>query len=173
MSPSSVRSALSRRLTPERKAWISKLRHGEHPWQRLVQPSSVQQNSITSSYDARRQQAQNLQQIRSILAEAHIDFVELPRLSAFSPRLVVNACHARVVVAVIRARLIPAKPARTSGRDDSWTVRLFDSKGSRVAARAGEKRRSKKLPLLTVLHSFAHGSHPSWQYSKAHDSPMH
>lgn len=155
MSPSSVRSALSRRLTPERKAWISKLRHGEHSWQRLVQPSSARQNSITSPYDARWQQAQNLHEIRSILAEAHIDFVELPRLSAFSPRLVVNACHARTAVAVIRARLIPAKPVRPSGRDDSWTMRVFDFKGSRVAARAAEKKRSNIAALTCLRHCLA------------------
>lgn len=155
MSPSLLRSALSRRLTPQHKAWISKLRHGEHPWQKLAQPSSVQQNSITSPYDARRQQAQNLQQIRSILAQAHIDFVELPRLSAFSPRLVVNAYHARAAVAVIRARLIPAKPARPSGRDDMWTVRVFNSKGSRVAARAAEKKCNNIAALTCLRHCLA------------------
>lgn len=149
MPSSSLRSALSRRLTPERKAWISKLRHGEHSWQRLVQPSSARHSTISSPYDARRQQTQNLDEVRSILTEAHIDFVELPRVSIFRPCLVANVRDARPAVAAIQERLMPAKTAHRGREDDLWTVLLFDSKGSRLAAKTGGNRHGKTVAALT------------------------
>lgn len=155
MSPSSVRSALSRRLTPERKAWISKFRHGEHAWQRLARPRSPRNSFIGSPYDARRQQAKNLDEIRSILVDANIDFVELPRFSAFRPCLVVNACNAQAATAAIQAQLIPAKPTRWSSKDGPWTVRPFDSNNSQIAAKSAGNRRSDIASLSCLRHCVA------------------
>lgn len=117
-----------------------------------MKPSPSRHGTISSPYDARRQQAQNLDDIRTLLTDAHIDFVELPRLSMFSPCLVIKEHDTRAAIGALQERLTPAKPAHPSGREDLWTLRAFDSKGSKVAARARGKRRSNIAALTCLRH---------------------
>src|SRR5699024_4835077 len=92
-SPSSLRAFLAGKLTPERKAWFSKTRHGEQTWQRSIRrrvSPPLGSSAAISTYDAREEQTQSLAQVRSVLGDAGIEFAELPRLSHYSPTLVVD-----------------------------------------------------------------------------------
>lgn len=78
-SPKTVRSVLAQRLNPPRKLWISKLRHGEHPWQQVISYTPTNQTSqIGDVYDAGSAQASSRADVRRALELADVDFVELP-----------------------------------------------------------------------------------------------
>lgn len=103
-------------------------------------------------FDARQQQAKNLDDVRTILTDAHIDFVELPRLSMFSPCLVVQEHDARAAIEALHEQLIPANSPRPHGTESGWTLQAFDSTGSKVAARARRTRHSTVAALSCRRH---------------------
>lgn len=98
-----MRSYVARKLTPERIAWISKLRHGELQWQRRTSIARSGANPPVESFDARRAQADSLAAVRDVLCHADIEFVELPRLSFFSPTLAIDSEFSFQVLQVIAA----------------------------------------------------------------------
>lgn len=89
-SPKTVRSVLAQRLNPPRKLWISKLRHGEHPWQQVISNTPTNQTLQTSDvYDAGSAQASSRAHVRRALELADVDFVELPDRTLFQPKIAV------------------------------------------------------------------------------------
>lgn len=149
-SPSSMRAAVSRRLTPERKLWISKLRHGEHAWQRIGRLSSGRSaSSTTRSYDALRAQINSLEMVRSVLDGASVAFVELPRLNAFRPILVVNSIEAKTALTAISARL------DTTQKSQQWGVRFLNAQGQEISSRRSVKRPSEVAAVRCLCHVIA------------------
>lgn len=152
-SPSSVRSFLADRLTPERKAWFSRTRHGEHTWQRSIARRGralIQSDSPSglSSYDAREEQSQSLATVRTVLADADIEFAELPRLSHFRPTLVVDAENADVAVAALLNGLGEGTDEVEGGA--TWTIRFHTVRGARMSRRTAHERPGK-LGSVTCL----------------------
>ncbi|MCM1013140.1 Capsular polysaccharide phosphotransferase SacB [Brevibacterium casei] len=99
-------------LSDQQKLLLSEVRHGETEWQQRVR-STVRNRSPRSSdavahqaHDSRAARAENLAQVRAILAAAQVDFVELPRRSREKTRLVVPRSQIRRVLAAV-ARLTP------------------------------------------------------------------
>lgn len=152
-SPSTVRSFLAERMTPERKSWISRTRHGEQKWQKSIArrgraaPQSVSTAAL-SSYDACEEQSQSLAAVRTVLAAADIAFVELPRLSHFGPTLVVDAENTDTAVAA----LLNGLGSRVDEGDASasWTVRFRNVRGARLSRRT-VREHPDKLGSVTCL----------------------
>lgn len=150
LSPTTVRSALSRRLTPGRKLWISKLRHGEHTWQKFISRTSARSESrVSEVYDARSAQASSLAEVRRALKESGIVFVELPDPSPFGPTLVVDSEHAAVTLAALSQGLY------SSDTDDSWSMRLFGSRGNRISFRQAKKNPGRIAAARCLRHWIA------------------
>lgn len=152
-SPSSVRSYAARKLTPERKAWISKLRHGEHRWQRRTVSNRPANSTAVTSYDARRSQLESLEAVRDALCAAHIEFVELPQLSLFSPTLVVDSEFSLSAHRAISA--IRDSDAGGDGTRSSWTVRYFTADGSALGTRKAEKNPARIASIMCLRHQIA------------------
>lgn len=152
-SPSSVRSFLADRLTPERKAWFSRTRHGEQSWQRSI-PLSRRVSTANSptvgltTYDARAEQTEALSAVRSALAAADVDFAELPRLSHFGPTLVVDAEQTEAAVAALLNRL--GEGDDEAGGTAVWTLRFLNVRGTRLSRRT-VRERSGRLGSVTCL----------------------
>lgn len=152
-SPSTVRSFLAERMTPERKSWISRTLHGEQRWQKSItdrgraSPRSASTAAL-SSYDACEEQNQSLAAVRRVLAAADIAFVELPRLSHFGPTLVVDAEHTETAVAA----LLNGLGSRIDESDacESWTVRFRNVRGARLSRRT-VREHPDKLGSVTCL----------------------
>lgn len=146
-SPSSVRSFLAARLTPGRKAWISRTQHGEQTWQRSIPFTRravhrAGANAELRSYDARDEQDWALTAVRTTLSDADIEFAELPRLSHFGPTLVVDEGNAEAVLAALMTDL--AESTRDSKADvrATWTVRIRNIRGAKLSLRTAQKRPS-------------------------------
>lgn len=149
-SPKAVRSAVVKRLTPERKLWISKLRHGEHSWQQIINRSSTGPKShVSDVYDARSAQASSLADVRRLLDHAGVDFVELPDPSPFSPTIVTPENQASTVVAAFPQRLV------SSRADEFWSVRLLDDRGNTLSVRHAEKYPNKLASARCLRHCIA------------------
>ncbi|MGO1851722.1 hypothetical protein, partial [Microbacterium sp.] len=149
-SPRAARSALARRLTPELKLWISKLRHGELSWQRSISTRPVRPaHRITDVYDARSAQASSLADVRRALEQFDVDFVELPEPSVFNPFVVVQATQTEAALsAIARGLLAP-------NADDSWSLKLLDSSGAPVSAGQVEKDPSRIAAAQCLRHCVA------------------
>lgn len=159
-SPSSVRSFLADRLTPDRKAWFSRTRHGEQPWQKsaaLRHRASTANGSSTRLrvYDARDEQIQALSAVRSALAGADIEFAELPRLSHFRPTLVVDAENTDAVVAALSD--LPNEGGVETHGDDTWSVRFRNVRGARLSRRTARERPAR-LGSVTCLRRLRAGN---------------
>lgn len=149
LSPSAVRSIVASKLTPERKLWLSRLRHGELSWQRRNRtPVDLSGAACLRAYDARHEQKVSLNAVRAALADASVEFVELPRLSAFSPTLVVGDSQAAAVVAAMTA---------PSPHHERWTVRYSDTRGRTVSAR----RALRNPPAVAAIHCRRHWDAPN------------
>lgn len=149
-SPKTVRSALAQRLTPARKLWISKLRHGEHPWQQVISnPPTNPASRISDVYDARSAQASSLADVRRALRLAEVDFVELPGHTPFQPTIVVPAPHASAGLEAISKRL------SSSRTDESWSIQLVDSRGRTLAASQPEKTLDRLAAIRCLRHCVA------------------
>lgn len=148
-----MRSYVARKLTPARKAWISKLRHGEHQWQRrtsLVRPWA---GTPVDSFDARRAQAESLAAVREVLCHADIEFVELPRLSVFSPTLVIDSEHSFQALQAIAA--IHDSDPGSGAKKSTWTIRYFAADGYEIAARRAEKHPARIASITCLRHHIA------------------
>lgn len=146
--PSTVRSQLVKSLTPERKAWASKLRHGEHSWQRVGAVNRCSPTAKRTGYDSRAEQKSSLTEVRRLLTAADIEFVELPSLGVFMPVLVINAGEtmnllSSVISTLTQARGRGAKPRTTQLADEPWSVRFYDVRGAEVSRRGAHRRPSK------------------------------
>lgn len=144
--PSTVRSQLVKRLTPKRKAWASKLRHGEHSWQRVGPVNRCHPTVKRTSYDARAEQEASLAELRRILSASDIEFVELPRLSVFSPVLVVRASEITQLLSSIAANLAQVRDGKTrtsSHADEGWSVNFYDARGAKLSRRGTQRRPSR------------------------------
>lgn len=152
-SPFSVRSYVARKLTPARKAWISKLRHGEHQWQRRPSLTRPWAGTPVDSFDARRAQADSLAAVRDMLRHAGIEFVELPRLSVFSPTLVIDSEFSLQALQAIAAThdFAPGSGAERS----SWTIRYFTADKSEIGARKAKKHHSRIASITCLRHHIA------------------
>lgn len=149
-SPKTVRSALTKRLTPARKLWISQLRHGEHAWQQVFSnPPKHPASRISEVYDARSAQASSLADVRRALGLADVDFVELPSPTPFHPTLVVAACHASAARTAISQRLSSAR------KDESWSIRLLDSRGRTISTPPAEKNLDRLAAIRCLRHCIA------------------
>lgn len=142
-SPSSVRSFLADRLTPERKAWFSRTRHGEQLWQKpasLRRRDSIPSRSPTkpSTFDARNEQTEALSAVRSALADSDIEFAEIPRLSHFRPTLVVDAENTNAVVAALLGLPNEGNDARDG--NETWSVRFRNVRGAMLSRRTARER---------------------------------
>ena len=113
-----VRAALAKRLPPHVKRALLRALHGERPG-RLATGAPVVGSS--RPFDARVEQADALAAVRSTLTRAGIEFVELPRLSAFRPVLTVRRSAGADVLAALRGGL-----EQSAG----WTVRAEDEHGA-------------------------------------------
>ena len=152
-SPSEARSYFAGKLTPERKAWVSKLRHGEHTWQRRSQSNRAKHESVVGSYDARKSLSESLNAVRTTMHSAGLEFVELPRLSFFSPTLVIDAEHADAVLAALDALDETGREDRTA--DHSWTVRRLTADGAVLSAKRAEKHSQRIASITCLRHQFA------------------
>lgn len=144
--PSTVRSQLVKRLTPKRKAWASKLRHGEHSWQRVRTVHRCDPAAKRASYDARAEQEAALAEVRRMLTASDIDFVELPRLSIFNPVLVVKASEIAQLLSSVAANLPQARDFQVrsaSEADEVWSVDFYDARGAKMSRRSAQRRPSK------------------------------
>ena len=143
-SPSSLRAFFAGKLTPERKAWFSKTRHGEQAWQRSIRRRVSPPASWTATlnaYDARDEQDQALAHVRAVLDDAIIEFAELPRLSP--PTLVVDEENTEAVVAALLKGLAGGKEGRSSEAGASWTFRFLNVRGTRLRLRTVRKQPGK------------------------------
>ncbi|SMX71614.1 Stealth protein CR4, conserved region 4 [Brevibacterium sp. Mu109] len=132
LSPSAVRSIVASKLTPERKLWLSRLRHGELSWQRRTPAPAVRKEiDEFPGYDARRMQDLSLRAVRDALTNASVQYVELPRLSHFGPTLVVCDSQSAAALAAVAGLL--------SSRQ-RWTIRCADARGHVVSARRARGR---------------------------------
>lgn len=148
-SPSSIRSALARRLTPERKAWISKLRHGEHPWQETIRRATAGSAPTAVEYDARRAQADSLDIIRRRLDDRGVDFVELPRNGAFAPTLICGVDDTR------RALTALTDLCRNADRDAEWKGSYCSVNGIALAPKTAEKNAGEVAAMRLLRRVFA------------------
>lgn len=142
-SPSSVRSFIVNKLTPRRKAWISRTLHVEQPWQQLLDgkerlPASQSSSKRMRSYDSRVEQRQSLAEVRELLSTAGIDFTELPRLSLFGPTLVINENETHVALTALRRGLTLRTPEETT--DSTWAIRILNSRGAKLPLRIARRR---------------------------------
>lgn len=129
-SPFSARSIVARRLTPARKAWISKLRHGEHQWQRRKSSNRPVASTTVDSYAARRSRTQSLTAVREALCNAGIELVELPRLGA------ATRSKTRVTRSTSLATWVVFGPRMRSPSQWSASVRSLASWGRSAMGRA-------------------------------------
>lgn len=135
-----VRRQASRRLTQSQKIVLKKLRHGEQRWQRALASSVAQRttyNLATSEgdgeaaavadygYDARVQMMQVLESVRTVLRDARVEFVELPRLQVYRPILVIRQADVQRAVGALSE--LPA--------DSGWQVRAFGLHRQRLRAK--------------------------------------
>lgn len=148
-----MRSYVARKLTPERIAWISKLRHGELQWQRRTSIARSGANPPVESFDARRAQADSLAAVRDVLCHADIEFVELPRLSFFSPTLVIDSEFSFQVLQVIAA-FHDSDPG-SNRKKSSWTIRYFAADGTEVPARKAKKHSARIASITCLRHHTA------------------
>ncbi len=94
-------------LDDSQKLWLSEARHGEHPWQQRMRSALHLGGAdgpgvtATGAHDSLAAQAANLDQVRSLLREAGIEFVELPRRRLERARLVVPQAQIRRVIAAL------------------------------------------------------------------------
>jgi hypothetical protein len=152
-SPSKLRSHVARKLTPERKAWVSKLRHGELPWQRHALTNRSTRDQAVESYDARRSLAESLTAIRRALGSAGLEFVELPRLSFFAPTVVVDSEFSRPALRALTT--LRCSDAHRSKMKSPWTIRYFTSDGSEISARNGENHPDRIAAITCLRHQSA------------------
>lgn len=120
-----VRAALVKRLPPHVKRALLRARHRELPRHRTTASGPAR------PYDARVEQAEALVAVRSVLAAAHIEFVEAPRLSAFRPSLIVRRGAAARVLEALQRGLPPV---------DGWTVRPEDVHDAPLGSRGAQRR---------------------------------
>jgi hypothetical protein len=131
-----LRATASRTLSLEQKLWLSRLKHGELPWQhRLadrVAPvlpraggdrTHADSATVERAYDARRATLDNLQRIRDLLTSAGLDFVELPRMDVYDPVLVIDRTDVRRALSALRGL----------GAAEGWQIEA-ELPGRRVAA---------------------------------------
>jgi hypothetical protein len=152
-SPSSLRAFFAGKLTPERKAWFSKTRHGEQAWQRSIRRRVSPPASSTATlnaYDARDEQDQALAQVRAVLDDANIEFAELPRLSRFAPTLVVDDENTEAVVAALLKGLAGGKDGRSSEAGTPWTIRALNVRGTKLNLRT-VRNQPGKVGSITCL----------------------
>ncbi len=152
--PSTVRSHLVKKLTPKRKAWASKLRHGEHAWQRVGTSDRRNPASKRTTYDARAEQEASLAEVRRLMSAAEIEFVELPRPSVFNPVLVVKASELTRLLSSVVANLSHAREgsSRTTSplADEIWSISIYDARGAKMSRR-GARRRPSKVARVNCL----------------------
>ncbi len=149
-SPRSIRSAITQHLTPERKHWISQLRHGEHAWQQIISgppPNPISQ--ISDVYDARSAQASSLADVRRALWLAAVDFVELPDTTPFHPTIVVAAPHASAALTAISKQLFGSRT------DESWSMHLADNKGRTINVAQATKTPDRLAAIRCLRHCVA------------------
>lgn len=142
---STVRSHLVKKLTPKRKAWASKLRHGEHSWQRVGTANRSVPAAKRANYDARAEQEAALDEVRGALSATDIDFVELPRLSIFNPVLVVRASEVTQLLSSVAANLPQARDGQVqiaSHANEVWFVNFYDARGAKMSHRSAQRRSS-------------------------------
>ena len=152
-SPLSLRAFFAGKLTPERKAWFSKTRHGEQAWQKSIRrrvspPASS--SVVLNTYDARDEQNRSLAQVRAVFDDANIEFAELPRLSHFAPTLVVDAENTEAVVAALLKGLAGRKEGRSSEAGASWTIRFLNVRGTKLSLRT-VRNQPGKVGSVTCL----------------------
>ncbi|WP_413333817.1 stealth family protein [Brevibacterium sp. GP-SGM9] len=154
---SSVRSYLSQRLTPERKAWISKLRHGEHSWQRPLDRGSKRSPTIATGFDARAEQRRSLASVRDALSVAGVDFVELPTLSSFSPTLVTDADYAAPTIEALMSRLGTSDDGERDSPEhsDDWRLGVRSSEGAEVSLGRARRRPGTVTAIVCQRHIIA------------------
>src|SRR5699024_7866305 len=122
-------------------------------WQRSIRrrvSPPLGSSAAISTYDAREEQTQSLAQVRSVLGDAGIEFAELPRLSHYSPTLVVDNENTEAVLATLLKGLTGQKEGGESETDACWTIRLHNVRGGRLSPRA-VRNRSDKVSSVTCL----------------------
>lgn len=139
-SSSALRSALSARLSPQQKRWLSQLRHGELNFLTAVTKSGrggaspVQSLSVrekdTVTFDARVELVVSLGTVQGTLTDAGVEFVELPRLSLFRPVLVARSDDAARVLAALGGL----------SHDEGWRIEPLDVRGARLRERTAARR---------------------------------
>lgn len=156
-SPSSLRSFFAGKLTPERKAWFSKTRHGEQAWQRTFdlhnrnQFSSVRADHL-SKYDAREEQQQSLTEVREMLVANGIEFVELPSLSRYGPTLIVDSQNARLACASLVGNL---QKQPTVDHKSAWTVNLRNARGAKLTYKTAKRSPGRVGSITCLRHLYA------------------
>ncbi|RIK16435.1 MAG: sugar phosphotransferase [Acidobacteria bacterium] len=153
---SSARAYLARRLTVEQKLWIRRLRWREHPWQhrqrRLRRELAARRGGdpvlvsgrpakiLTGPFDARAELFTSLRVVRETLSQAHVEFVELPRLEDWAPTLCIRAGDLGRTVDALRE--LPTT--------EGWCLEYTDLQGRKIAAPAVEQR----LPKIAGVRAY-------------------
>lgn len=122
-----VRAALAKRLPHGVKRVLLRLRHGDQLTARSRHEPTA--GNVTA-FDARSEQADALATVREAFSNSGVEFVELPRVSAFRPVLVVRRGAAAAAFSALQA-LVDAP---------QWTVRADDAHNASVRWRAAERR---------------------------------
>lgn len=129
-------------LTDQQKLWLSEVRHGETDLQRrmrtVLRPGLAKEPKVvaTRTHDSIAAQEDNLRTVRTVLAEAGIDFVELPRRARDRSRLVIPQSQIRRAQQALSA-LDP---------QDGWTqFRRYRSWAS------GSRRRQRDDPFSVAM----------------------
>lgn len=113
-------------------------------------PTRAPRGAAVGSYDARRSQLHSLETVRNALCAAHIEFVELPRQSLFSPTLVVSSEFGLTAL-----RAISAISESNDRSTSSWTVRYFTVDGSEISSRKAEKQPARIGSITCLKHEIA------------------
>lgn len=156
-SPSSLRSFFAGKLTPERKAWFSKTRHGEQPWQRSFgfrtrDRFSSASTGHLSKYDACEEQQQSLAEVRDVLVDNGIEFVELPRLSNFGPTLIVDTQDAHTACTSLIDSL---QNLTTFDHKTAWTIRLRNVRGAKLTDKTAKRSPDRVGSVTCLRHRYA------------------
>ncbi len=105
---------------------------------------------MLSSYDAREEQSQALAAVRTVLADAGIEFVELPRLSHFRPTLVVDEKNTEAVLTALLTWLRARTDWNESEARENWTIRYRNVRGTKLSLRT-VRNRPDKVGSVTCL----------------------
>lgn len=88
-----------------------------------------------------------------MLRDSDIEFVELPRLSYFSPTLVIDSEFSLQALQAIAA--MRDCESGSGAEKSSWTVRYFTADGSEIAARKVNRHHSRIASITCLRHHIA------------------